>query len=129
MTLNAKVNRAKQLAQTAPVLVPDCPVELFGAAVVLPAQIPSQRLGIINTAQGLQLPAWLEQIMHGDASHQIIIDGIDLIDRESQHKFYELLKYKMISGVKLPNDCTIIVLAKDLTNVAETILRLCLVVE
>ena len=129
MALNVKVNQAQQMAKTAPVLVVDCPIELFGAATVLSAQISSRHLGIINTAQGLQLPAWLEQIMHGKTSRQIIIDGIDTIDRESQHKFYELLKYKMISGVELPHDCTVIVLAKNLNNVEETILRQCLVVE
>ncbi len=129
MASNVKVNQAKQLAKTAPVLAVDCPIEFFGAATVLPAQIPSSRLGIVNTAHGMQMPTWLDQIMHGKASHQIIIDGIDLIDRESQLKFYELLKYKMISGVELPRDCTIIVLAKDLTNVEETILRQCLVVK
>lgn len=129
MELSAKIKGAIKLSLTAPVLVVGLTGDLFGNSTIIEAGIPSKNLGIVNTAQGLKTPSWLYGIMKGKSSHQIVIDGIDSIDKESQEKFYELLKYKTISNVELPSDCTIIVTAKDLENVSETILRLCLLVK
>ena len=129
MVLNTKINEVIKLSKTAPVLAVGLTANLFENSTVIEASIPSKSLGIVNTATGLKTPTWLYGIMKGKSSHQIVIEGIDSIDKESQEKFYELLKYKAISDVELPKDCTIIVTAKDLKNVSETILRLCLLVK
>ena len=118
-----------KLSLVSPVLVVGLPGDLFGNSTIIDAKIPSESLGVINTAAGLKFPTWLNGIMKGNSSHRIVIDGIDLIDKENQEKFYELLKYKAISDIKLPSDCTIIVTAEELKNVSQTILRLCLLVE
>ena len=128
MDLNSKIKAAKQLSPVSPVLVVGVPATAFGVATVLEANIPSAKLGIVQTAKGLKTGQWLCDIMNGTGSHQIIINNIDSIDQENQEKFYELLKYKAISNVELPADCRLIVTAKDIKNVSETILRLCLVV-
>jgi len=129
MALSTKINKIKELSKTSPVLALGIPLEKFEDSTIIEANAPSEHFGIINTAKGVKAPSWFYGIMKGNKSHQIIINNIDLIDKESQEKFYELLKYKAISDVELPADCTIIVLASDLKKVSETILRLCLLVE
>ena len=129
MVLNSKISKIKDLSKTAPVLVLGFPSTLFGNSTILEADIPSKNLGIVNTKNGLKKPSWFNDIVKGLGSHQIVINGIDEIDKENQEKFYELLKYKAISNVELPNDCNIIVLAKELKNVSDTILELCLLVK
>ncbi|MDD4815958.1 MAG: hypothetical protein PHQ62_02320 [Clostridia bacterium] len=118
-----------KLSKISPVLVVGLPATIFGEATVINADIPSKNLGIVNTANGLKYPSWFFEILKGTASHQIIINGIDKIDKESQEKFYELLKYKAISNVELPHDCNIIVIAENLKNVSATILNHCQVIK
>lgn len=129
MNLSSKINEIKELSQASPVLAVGIPLEIFEKSTVIESTIPSKSLGIISTAKGLEVPSWFHEIVKGNGSHQIIINNIDSIDKESQEKFYELLKYKAISDVELPADCRIIVLATDLNKVSETILRLCLLVK
>jgi hypothetical protein len=129
MILNSKINEIKELSKTSPVLAVGIPLAMFGESTIIEASIPSKSLGIINTAKGIKAPSWFYGIVKGNESHQIIINNIDSIDKESQEKFYELLKYKAISDVELPADCKLIVLATDLNKVSETILRLCLLVK
>lgn len=129
MVSNSKINEIVKLSKTAPVLAVGYSKEQFGQSTIIDGGISSKNLGVVNTATGLRAPTWLYGIMKGKTSHQIIIDGIDLIDKESQEKFYELLKYKAISDIDLPSDCNIIVLAKDLKEVSETIIRLCLLIK
>ena len=126
MNPNNKINEIIKLSRTAPVLAVGYSSKSFGASTIISAGIPSAELGIVNTISGLQAPSWFYEIVKGKSSHQIVIDGIDSIDKESQKKFYELLKYKAISDVELPADCTIIVTANNINNVSQTILRLCL---
>lgn len=129
MILNSKINEIKELSKTSPVLAVGIPLAMFGESTIIDAGIPSKSLGIINTEKGIKAPSWFYGIIKGNENHQIIINNIDSIDKESQEKFYELLKYKAISDVELPADCKIIVLATDLNKVSETILRLCLLVK
>lgn len=129
MVMNCKINEIKELSKTSPVLAIGIPLSMFGQSTIIEATIPSKNLGIVNTAKGLKAPSWFYKIIKDKASHQIIITNIDSIDKESQEKFYELLKYKAISNTELPADCKIIVLANDLKKVSETILRLCFLVK
>lgn len=129
MDLSSKINEINELSKSSPVLAVGIPIEMFEESTIIESTIPSKSLGILNTAKGLKAPSWFYGIVKGNGSHQIIINNIDSIDKESQEKFYELLKYKAISDVKLPTDCKIIVLATDLNKVSETILRLCLLIK
>lgn len=129
MNLSSKVNEIKELSKASPVLAVGIPLAMFGESTIIESTISSKSLGIINTDKGPKAPSWFYEIVKGNGSRQIIINNIDLIDKESQEKFYELLKYRAISDVELPVDCKIIVLATDLKNVSETILRLCLLVK
>lgn len=129
MVLGDKVNIVLKAAQSSPVLVIGLPASIFGESTIIESKISSKELGIINTAKGLVTPSWFYEIMKGKGSHQIIINNIDLVDKEDQEKFYELLKYKTISNMELPEDCTIIVTGKDVSKISETIIRLCQIVQ
>lgn len=129
MNLSPKINKIQELSKTSPVLAVGIPLAMLGNSTIIEATIPSKNLGVVNTAKGLKAPSWFFDIIKGNGSHQIVINNIDSIDKESQEKFYELLKYKAISDIELPADCKIIVLANDPKKVSETILRLCLLVE
>lgn len=129
MVLYAKLNEVIAISKTAPVLALGLPTNMFGDSTIIKSNIHSYDLGIVNSSAGLKIPTWLDGIMKGKSSHQIVIDSIDLIDKVNQEKFYELLKYKAISNVDLPLDCNIIVTASDLKKVSNTILRLCLLVK
>lgn len=127
MLLNSK--EIIELSKISPVLVVGAKTEDFKNSTVLKANIPSKSLGVVNTATGIKTPLWLFQILKSDASHQIVIEEIDSIDAYSQEKFYELLKYKTISNIDLPEDCNIIVTAKKLENVSANIACLCQIVK
>lgn len=128
--LNSKTNIKKiiALAKIAPVLVTNFLAEDFGKSTLIKSTVPSKNLGIVTTEKGVKIPKWLSGIIKGTESPQIVIENIDEISKENQEKFYELLKYKTISGIDLPKNCYFIVTATDLNNVSKTILSLCQIV-
>ncbi len=124
-----KIDQAISLSKISPVLVVGVEQKMFDDVTVVEGTIPSTKLGILNTSKGLKTPSWFYDIVKNKSSHQILITDVDAIDKENQEKFYELLKYKSISNVPLPKDCSIIVTAKNLKNVSEAILRLCQIIQ
>ena len=118
------LNKIEKLSAVSPVLVTGIKKEYFKNAEILPANIASKDLGIVNTCKGLKAPKWFVRVMKDDIS-TIVIDGIDSIDTESQEKFYELLKYKTISSIEFYKEIKIVVLYEDLKKVSPSILSLC----
>ena len=88
MDLSSKINEINELSKTSPVLAVGIPIEMFEESTIIESTIPSKSLGILNTAKGLKAPSWFYGIVKGNGSHQIIINNIDSIDKESQEKFY-----------------------------------------
>ena len=103
------LNKIEKLSAVSPVLVTGIKKEYFKNAEILPANIASKDLGIVNTSKGLKAPKWFVRVMKDDIS-TIVIDGIDSIDTESEEKFYELLKYKTISSIEFYKEIKIVVL-------------------
>ena len=128
MKNNSKINQIFDYAKISPVLAVGFPVEIFEGALIFNATIDSKELAVLNTQNGLKYPDWYVAIAKRKGLRQLIIADVDKISKEEQEKFYEMLKYKQISGVDLPKNTEIIVLAKNLKNVSETILRLCTIV-
>lgn len=100
--------------------------------VVIPATIPSAQLGIIPGETGLKYPAWLMQVMMLDkkgAKIRILIDGLDTIPIEEQEKFYGIIKYRGVNGMKFPADSQVIIsVSKDgVDKVSNRISSLCIV--
>lgn len=128
MSSNSVINKVFDYAKLSPVLAVGLPAEIFEGALVLDSNIDSSKLGIVNTEKGLNYPDWYVAIAKRRGLRQIVISDIDKISKEEQEKFYEMLKYKQISGVDLPENTEIIVLAKNIKNVSETIIRLCAII-
>ncbi len=123
------LNEIEKLSAVSPVLVAGLAKENFKNAEILPANIASKDLGIVNTSKGLKAPMWFEHVLKSDIINTIVIDGIDSIDIESQEKFYELLKYKTISSIEFYKEIKIVVLYKDLKKVSPSILSLCQIIK
>lgn len=126
MVTQSKLKNIVKLSKTNPVLVEKVPAELFDNAVVITGDINSKQLGIVQVEKGLKAPKWFTQLNRMEGDKLLVIANVDDVKKEEQEKFYEVLKYKQISGVDLPQGTSIIVLAKDIKNVSETILRLCI---
>ena len=123
--LSEKISEIKKLSEISPVIVCGISKNMFQNSVVVDAKIPSKQLGIISTKDGLKYPDWYVELKNN--KEFLIIDFIDSIPTEEQDKFYELIKYKEITNTALPKKTKIIVIAKDIKNVSETIKRLCMI--
>ena len=115
-------------AKISPVILQNGNLDDFKNAIILNASIPSKNLGIVNTKNGLKAPKWFVDVKKGE-NPIIVINNLDEIDKYNQEKFYELLKYKTISNIELPLNTKIIVLAKNLENISQNILSLCMVIK
>lgn len=122
--LSQKIEEILSLSKVSPIIVCGLSSKMFENAVVIDAKIDSSKLGITNTKDGLKYPEWFLDLKNKEI---LIIDQIDSISKEEQEKFYELLKYKEITNTALPENIKIIVLAKDIKNVAGSTKRLCLI--
>ena len=115
-------------AKIAPVLTKEIDKKILNDAVVIDSIIDSKDLGVVNTDKGIKYPKWYDEIVKLDY-RILIIKDIDKIDEYEQEKFYELLKYKEISNIKLPKDLKIFVTYSNLDNVADSIISLCQIIK
>lgn len=114
--------------EISPVLTNQHTAEDFPSAFILNANIDSKDLGIVNTADGIKKPKWVD-IVNNFKKEYILIDGLDTIDIYEQEKFYELLNYNTISGVEFSLPVKIIVTYKNLDKVNTNIKSLCRVIK
>lgn len=124
--MKEKINKILKLANLSPVIALNENSESFNNAIILPANIKSKDLGVVALKQGLKVPTWFTKLFD-ENKKIIVIDKLDTIDLYNQEKFYELLKYKTISSVNLPDDCSIIITALDINKISPNILSLCLI--
>jgi len=101
----------------------------FEDAVIIPATIPSQKLGIgIDDHGEYVYPSWLKEIEEKKTNEQIliIIDGLDKVSKDEQEKFYGILKYKGINGYSFPVQSQIVCTSKstDQSKISDRILGL-----
>ena len=86
------------------------------STVILSSDINSQNLGVIPEENGYSYPKWYNDLQKKANLKQriyLVIDGINNIETQEQLKFYEILKYKAISGVKLPENTQILITSKN----------------
>lgn len=100
----------------------------FEDAIIIPATIPSEKLGIgIDDNGNYIYPSWVKELKEKkETKCMLIIDGLDKISTSDQDKFYGLLKYKKINGYTLPSNCQIVCTSKskDKAKINERILGL-----
>lgn len=114
--------------EISPVLTNKHNADDFPNAFILDANISSKDLGIVNTADGLKKPKWVE-IVNTFKKEYILIDGLDTINIYEQEKFYELLNYNTISGVEFSIPVKFIVTYKNLEKINTNIKSLCRVIK
>ncbi len=119
--LSSVINESKQRA----VLLKNDFVKLIENFLILPFNVPSKNMAILNTADGLKYPEWFKNLIDNKGSHQIVIQNIDRLSKPDQHKFYELIKYRTISNISLPGDCGVIVSYTNIDQVDEIIKTIC----
>ena len=102
----------------------------FPSAITIPANTPSENLGLIASENGIKYPTWAMQIMtKAKKSNNIIIciDSLDEIPQEDQEKFFGMIKYKGVNGFKFPEGSQIVITAKDANNISKRISGLALI--
>jgi len=112
---------------TLPILACGISSDNFSDKVVIESRIDRKDLSVIGSH-----PAWLiqlELIAKKNDVAMLIIDNLDLISEHDQSKFLELLKYKSISGFKLPDNTHIVIVCSDLNKVSQDIKSYCVIVK
>jgi DNA-binding NtrC family response regulator len=85
-------------------------------AVILPANIDKKELNGHYEEMNYVPPKWLNELLNKKNNPLLVIDQIDIIPKEEQKKFIELLKYRKVSTFDLPNNCRIIVTANKINE-------------
>lgn len=103
-------------ANVAPILVDFITSKDVKNAIVLPASISSNNLNGYYEETEFLPPQWLREILNSKDAKILVIDNIDSISKEEQLKFSELLEHRKISTFNLPDNCVIIVTAKNINK-------------
>ncbi len=103
-------------ANVAPILVDFNFSKYLNDAIILPANINVKELNGHYNETDFMPPKWFDEVSNANASRILVIDKIDMISKEEQLKFCELLKYRKISTFELPKSCIIIVTASEINK-------------
>ena len=97
------------------------------SAVILPSTIESKDLGIVANENGYTYPQWLNSLQEKASLKKrvyLVIDSINNISVDEQLKFYEILKYRAISSVKIPDNVQVLLTVKGSGEINPIILSL-----
>ena len=103
-------------ANIAPVLVDFISSQDLKDAIILPADINVKELNGHYVGIDFVPPKWFSKILNISNDRILVIDKIDIISKEEQIKFIELLKYRKISTFELPQNVIVIVTANDINK-------------
>ena len=103
-------------ANVAPVLVDFITGVDITKAVVIPSKIDRKELTGHFEGSEYVAPGWYKELEETEGNRVLIIDNIDMIPKEEQLKFSEILEYRKISTFELPKDCVIIVTASEINK-------------
>ena len=99
-----------------PVLIDFMFGEDINGAVILPSTIDYRELNGHYEGTEYMPPKWLNEILNSNSKNILVIDNIDIITKDEQLKFCELLEHRKISTFELPENCRIIVTAKEINK-------------
>lgn len=103
-------------ANVTPLLVDFISSQDIEDAVVIPAKIDIEELNGHYEETNFVPPKWFSKLLSQNTGKILIIDRIDTISKEEQLKFVELLEYRKISTFELPDNCIILVTAKEINK-------------
>lgn len=99
----------------APILVDFISSKDIPEATTIKANCPIQELNGHYEKENYIAPNWYNELMNKEEKI-LIIEDIDSIPLNEQQKFIEILKYKQISTFFLPDNCIILVTAKNISK-------------
>ena len=103
-------------ANVAPILVDFMSGKDLPDATILSSNIDVKELNGHYEGENFVPPKWLNEILNSNTSKILVIDKIDIISKEEQMKFVEILKYRKVSTFELPNNCIIIVTVNEISK-------------
>ena len=108
LSVESKIRTLLAISNQA-ILVEDSAVVGFSNnAVTVPANSPRDEFAILpKDGGGYAVPSWVKSVRDGK-SNLVIFRNIDMLSKEEQERFLQILKHKSISGVDLPKDLRII---------------------
>lgn len=113
MTEQAKT-KLKEVIQnnfSTPLLIKGANFTESDSVVLVPSTIESKDLGIVANENGYTYPQWLISLQEKASLKKrvyLVIDSINNISPDEQLKFYEILKYRAISSVKIPDNAQVL---------------------
>ena len=105
----------------APMLIDFIEANNLPNAVILPATAENKEFNGHYEDEEFCPPNWLKELIENKEKIILVIDKIDEIPKKEQEKFIEILKYKQVSTFDLPQNCRIIITAKDFSKVSKEI--------
>lgn len=102
-------------ANVAPILTNILTANEFLACTIIPSNITLEEL--IGTYENLEFetPSWYQKNISNE-NKILVIDKIDAVSKKEQQKFIELLKYKKIGTLTLPDNTVIIITATNINK-------------
>lgn len=97
----------------APILIDDIDYLELPNCVILSSKCSREELNGHYENVNFVPPKWYQDLLSFDRCSILIIDRIDLISKDEQTKFIEILKYRKVSTFELPKNTIIIVTAKE----------------
>jgi len=126
MNLEKIIKEIDLLSNISPIIIKSSltPLVKNNNTVVIDSNINSKELGVVNGEKGKAFPKWFENLTLKKCKY-LLIDKVDLIDLEEQEKFYEILKYRTITGISIPRETKILLTIEKIENISKNILSLC----
>ncbi len=103
-------------ANVVPILVDFMSGKDLPDATILSSNIDVKELNGHYEGKNFVPPKWLNEILNSNTSKILVIDKIDIISKEEQMKFVEILKYRKVSTFEFPKNCIIIVTANEINK-------------
>lgn len=100
-------------ANVAPILTDFIKGDDIPDATLLPATISLEELNGHYEEDKFVPSKWYNDLLNSDKKI-LVIDKLDSIDKNSQRKFMDILKYKKVYTFELPKDCVIIITADSI---------------
>lgn len=115
-------------ANVAPILVEDAFAESLKNVVTIEADCSISLLNGHYEETKFVAPSWYGELVNKkDNKVVLLIKNINMINKDEQSKFVEILKYRKIATFDLPDNCVIMATYNDLKNhpLNEEIYSLC----
>lgn len=109
-----------------PLIVEGLDAQDFAESPTIQADCDASELALIPTEKGYIFPKWLSKLVKDSKEFKnvfLCISGLDTVSFELQERFYGLLKYKGLNGMKLPENTQIVIVANHggIENISQKI--------